>query len=269
MTAGTRTLRICAVAALLLSAMTSGTTASWASMSDPQRALVPAYFYPDHWTVGNPWQSMCDGLRPFPGSIAVMNPDSGPSNAANPDYQIVLSYCQAAGQRVIGYVHTSYGRRSQRAVKRDIDAYYRYYPRIDGIFLDEMSNDPTMEAYYRSLHRHVKSKSPEGNLLVGNPGAAAQTSWQLDVPVADAVVVFEGSASSFSRWTPPTWVLTQPPSKIVQLVHSAADEATMATSCETTGATNNGFAYVTDDVLSNPWDTLPSFWQSEPQHCWR
>ena len=240
-----------------------------AAVSQPeQRALVPAYFYPDHWNAGNDWVVMCDGLEASTQrSVVVMNPNSGPDTRRNPDYQVVLSYCQAAGQEVIGYVHTSYGKRSSRSVKADIDAYYRYYPDIDGIFLDEMSNQTSTQSYYRSLYRHVKGKPGSSNLVVGNPGAAAATSWQLDTPVTDALIVFEGTSSAFSDWTPPAWVLSQPSSRIVHLVHASPDATDMVGTCTRSQQMNAGLVYVTDDVLENPWDSLPSYWQDELQAC--
>jgi hypothetical protein len=255
-------------AAAVALALTSAVDASDAVTSDEQRALVPAYFYPDHWSTPNPWHSMCDELgQDGPGSIAVMNPYNGPDKTRNPDYQQVLTHCQAAGQKVIGYVHTSYGRRSARAVRADIDAYYRYYPTIDGIFLDEMSNSAATQPYYSGLYRHVKGRSTTRDIVVGNPGAAATTSWQLDTPVADTVVVFEGSASTFATWSPPQWTMAQPASKVAHLVHASPDAASMAAGCARSQQLNGGYAYVTDDQLPNPWDSLPSYWTEAVSSC--
>lgn len=259
--------RVLVVAAVVLVVLVHPVGEARASTPAGGRWLVPAYFYPDHWNAGNPWHEMCDGLRASaPGSTVVMNPSSGPDRARNADYQHVLSYCQAAGQKVIGYVYTSYGKRSARSVKADIDAYYRYYPGIDGVFLDEMSNDPGTQPYYRGVYRHVKAKSGMTS-VVGNPGSAAATSWQLDAPVADAVVVFEGLGSTFAQWTPPSWVLAQPPSRMIHLVHASPDETTMAAACNRSRETNAGLIYVTDDVLVNPWDSLPSYWQEALLSC--
>jgi hypothetical protein len=135
---------------------------------------------------------MCDGMSAAGGTpIAVMNPASGPGTAANPDYQQVIGYCHGRGRHVVSYVHTSYGARPLAAVQAEIDATYAFYPAIDGIFLDEMSTDSSTRTYYRALYAYVKAKRGFHD-VVGNPGAAASTSWQLDAPVADQVVVFEG-----------------------------------------------------------------------------
>jgi hypothetical protein len=233
-----------------------------------QRSLVPAYFYPDWWNAGNAWYRMCDGMSAAGGTpIAVMNPASGPGTAANPDYQQVIGYCHGRGRHVVGYVHTSYGARPLAAVQAEIDATYAFYPAIDGIFLDEMSTDSSTRTYYRALYAYVKAK-PGFHDVVGNPGAAAPTSWQLDAPVADQVVVFEGTAATFSRWTPPPWATTRP-SQVVHLVHAAAGPTAIIAACARSKALGGGWSYVTDDTLPNPWDTLPApaSWSAEARAC--
>lgn len=233
-----------------------------------QRALVPAYFYPDWWNAGNAWYRMCDGMSAAGGTpIAVMNPASGPGTAANADYQKVIAYCHGRGRSVVGYVHTSYGARPLAAVEAEIDATYAFYPATDGIFLDEMSTDPSTRAYYAALYAYVKAK-PGLHDVVGNPGTAAATSWQLDAPVADQVIVFEGTAATFSRWTPPRWATTRP-SQVVHLVYATPGPIAIMAACARSKALGGGLSYVTDDTLPNPWDTLPApaSWSAEARAC--
>jgi hypothetical protein len=222
-----------------------------------QHQLVPAYFYPDWWNTPNNWTRMCDAMNRSGGpSTAVMNPNSGPGAAANPDYAGAIAGCHARGQRVIGYVHTSYGARALATVASEIDAFYAFYPGIDGIFLDEMSTDPARRSYYSSLYRYVRTK-PGPHAVVGNPGTAAASAWQRTTPVADAVIVFEGTAAAYAGWSPPSWVRSRPASSIANLVYSTP-AAAMGQVCAGSKAKNAGYMYVTDDVLPNPWDTLPA-----------
>lgn len=96
--------------------------AAWGT--DNQHQLVPAYFYPDWWNAPNHWTRMCDAMNRTRGaSTAIMNPNSGPGTAATPDYAQAIALCHARGQRVIGYVHTSYGARALATVRSEIDAY--------------------------------------------------------------------------------------------------------------------------------------------------
>lgn len=47
------------------------------------------------------------------------------------------------------------------------------------------------------------------------------------------------------------------------LAHTTASAADMRAAIDLAIQRNIGFVYLTDDVLPNPWDTLPSFWQDE------
>jgi spherulation-specific family 4 protein len=258
-------------AALLLSialALVAAAPAGAAWGTNNQHQLVPAYMYPDWWNTPNNWFRMCDAMNVSAGpSTAVMNPASGPGAAASPDYQRVIDYCHTRGQHVIGYVPTSYGARSAAAVTADIDAYYRMYPAIDGIFLDEMSNAPGTASYYRSLYARIKTK-PGARDVVGNPGAPAATAWQLTTPVADAVVIFEGPPNAYQRWTPPGWAMGRVASQISNLVYAASQQS-MSQVCALSKRRNAGYMYVTGDTLPNPWDTLPpsAYWSAEIAAC--
>ena len=94
----------------------------------PLTVGVPAYFYPgDLWA-----QASLPG-----GGILVMNPASGPGTEVNADYVAAVGAARAAGMKVLGYVHTSYGARQASLVEADIDAYAAWYS-IDGVFFDEV-----------------------------------------------------------------------------------------------------------------------------------
>ena len=150
----------------------------------------------------------------------------------------------------------------------EIDATYAFYPAIDGIFLDEMSNDAASRAYYQAVYGYVKRK-PGVHDVVGNPGAAASSAWQLSTPVADEIVVFEGTAQSYLRWAPPAWVNGRAASQFSHLVYAAANESRMRQVCARSKSLNAGYVYVTNDVLPNPWDSLPagSYWTNEIAAC--
>lgn len=233
-----------------------------------QHQLVPAYFYPDWWNTGNKWYTMCDNMNATSdGSTAIMNPNSGPGSSANSDYTQVISYCHDKGQNVIGYVHTSYGARSLQDVEAEISDYYSWY-NVDGIFLDEMSNDSSTQSYYATLYSYIHNLGGAyADDVVGNPGAAATTDWQLDTPVVDELVTFEGSASDYLNWTPPSWTSNYLDSDFAHLVYDAGNSSVMADVCSYSQTIKGGWLYITDDVLSNPWDTLPSYWTSETPTC--
>lgn len=238
--------------------------------------LVPAYFDPTGSP--NPWTVMCGDMSTESSpSIAIMNPANGPGHKADSDDAAALAQCHLDGQQVIGYVATKYSHRSIAKVEKEIDAYFSFYPTLDGIFLDNMAQTPTakascggcqmtVESYYSTLYNYVHDEGTSV-MVVGNPGDPATTSWQLSAPVADVVVTFEGSSASYQTYAPPLWVLEEPADKIANIVYAAASTA-LASDCSIGADDNAGFLYVTDlKAKPNPYDALPSYWQTETRTC--
>ena len=96
---------------------------------------------------------------------------------------------------MVGYVYTSYGSRSLAAVESDINAYYSWYPQLDGIFLDEASTSCAEEPYYAALNSYVKSKGGIG-LTVLNPGTQTNQCYE---PAVDILLTFEGSDAQYVK----------------------------------------------------------------------
>jgi hypothetical protein len=223
--------------------------------------LVPAYFGAE----GSPnaWHVMCDEAQA--GSTAIVNPDNGPVKREAKVYLEAIGYCRQRGWKVIGYVYTRYAKRSIKAVEKAIGDYYRWYPTIQGIFLDEMAEQPSrkIESYYKTLAGYVHEK---GGIVVGNPGDTSSTSWQLsDV---DEVVTFEGSAATFASYEPAPWVLQAKPEQIANIIFGASEGAQMEASCAKAAEANAGSVYVTDlPEAPNPYEALPSYWSTETERC--
>lgn len=221
------------------------------------KILVPAYFYP-----GNQWTRMC-GTLPS-GSIAIMNPNSGPGTASNADYIAAVNDCRAKGVGVIGYVHTSYGVRSASQVKAEVDEYFSWYA-VTGIFFDEASIDSGTSSYYTDLYNYVHNRG----IVVTNPGTAAASDWQLANGTADVVTVFEGTSSQFASWTPPAWIAAQSASRLATIVVATSTTTAMQAACARAKTLDLGWSYVTPDVLPNPFDVLPTdpYWSTELTAC--
>jgi hypothetical protein len=232
-----------------------------------QRQLVPGYFYPAWGSSLNYWAQVNTMKK---GSIAIMNPGSGPGTSANPDYARAISECHARHHKVIGYVSTSYGDRPLAAVKADVASYRSWYPALDGIFFDEMANDPatpaagglTALAYYKQLYADARNTENEKNgIVAGNPGNAASTAWQVDTPVTDVLVIFEGSAATYETWRQPPWVVKHPARRFGHLVYRS-DAANTAHVVSLARSRNAGWVYVTDQSESDGvlWTRLPVPW---------
>jgi hypothetical protein len=220
-----------------------------ASTGLPQRLAVPSYFYP-----GPRWTKLEGGAPTV--ELAIINPDSGPAAAANPDYVAQTAQSQAAGLTVLGYVYTDYGARPAADVKAEVDAYYGWYG-VDGIFFDEAFNsDCTKRTYYREIYNHVKAKTGK-RVVVINPGARTQECYAL---IADDLIIvnFESEYAAYPAWQLPdtAWERHYPPTRFWHLVHTTA-EADMPNAIRLSKQRNAGYVYVTPDVMDNPWNELP------------
>lgn len=290
----------------VFSPLTSGVAhADWDV--DDQHQLKPLYVYPDWWNSPNPWSFVCANSNTSDiGSTVIANPDNGPGSSRNTDYAQVIEICHDGGHNVIGYVDTSYGAIPLATVKADIDDWYEQYDgdntgvydlgtsgsdsQVDGIFLDQVGNFPNATvtsgdnisagAYYREIFEYIKTVAP-GNYdaVIGNPGATASTDWQLDdtgqnpTQIADELVVFEGTETSLSNYTPEAWVDNYPASDIAMLVYDVPSNS-IASVCSTLQGLNAGLVDVTDAVIttsppSTPWNFLQSsgYWSSFRSNC--
>lgn len=239
---------IIAIAALLGASAPVVTPVVYAAFCE--KMVIPSYFYP-----GPLWnQAIAASLTV---ETMIMNPASGPGASSNSDYVAAVNNAQAAGIKVIGYVHTSYGSRDAAVVKSEIDSYKVWYG-VSGIFLDEVASDAALLPYYQDLADYIRVTA--GVLVMLNPGTIPAEGY---MNVGDAVVVFEGTYNTYKTWIKPSWVNNYPASKFVHLVHAASGATAMRNAIKLAHQRNAGNVYVTNDVLPNPWDSLPTYWSAE------
>jgi len=217
--------------------------------------MVPAYFYP-----GTLWTSMSNAATRVP-LIAIMNPNNGPDTTQNPDYVAAVNSVRSAGGKVIGYVYTSYGARATNVVQTDIDRYFTFYS-VDGIFLDEMTDDADTNHlnYYAALYQYIQGKGT--NLtVVGNPGINTLEEY-LTRPTADVLVTFEVN-TGYGSYVPDGWVTNHLASHFCHLPYNVTNATTMTNYVNLAVSRNASWIYVTNDKGANPWDTLPTYWTNE------
>jgi len=193
---------------------------------------------------------------------AIMNPASGPGNSQDSNYVSAVNDLRTAGGKVIAYVRTNYTAEPAATVKANIDKYVNWY-NIDGIFFDEMSNTGTQNNldYYQDIYDYAKAINPAWEVM-GNPGTNTSESY-LTRPAADSLLVFESQGSNYPGDATDGWNFNYDPAQIGHLVHSTATEAEMLNYLDLAVARNAGQVYITNDVLNNPWDTLPSYWDAQ------
>lgn len=236
-------------AVLLILGLAAGAAAA-------QSIAVPAYFYPG----GSPnYWSQLD--QAGPGALAVMNPNSGPGSAPDPNYVSAIESAEAAGITVLGYVYTNYASRSLSTVESDVDKYYSWYP-VEGIFFDEASTSCATEPYYAQLNSYVKAKGGPARTVL-NPGT--QTN-QCYASAADTLLTFEGSDSEYvNSYSAPSWVSSYPASHFWHVIYGTSTTSAMATAVQLSKTRNAGYVYVTSATLPNPYDLLPTglYWPNE------
>jgi hypothetical protein len=219
-----------------------------------QSIAVPSYFYP-----GSSWTQLEAGAPTV--GLAIINPNSGPGDTVDSNYVSQVTSTRAKGMTVIGYVHTSYGARSLTEVKAEVDRHYTWYG-VDGIFFDEVTDsctDPLKVAYYQDLYDYVKRKPGDIDRVVLNPGAKVGDCY---MAASDIIVTFENTYANYVGWQPSGWEATQPANHFWHLI-TETNKSDMPNAISLAKSRNAGWVYVTDDSGTNPWDSLPSYWNNE------
>lgn len=215
--------------------------------------MVPAYFDPE--VNHELWMRLCDQARKMPGRIyAIVNPSNGPGKEKDLVYLNAINRFKSSGGRVLGYVPTGYGLRDISDVESYIDCWYQWYD-VDGIFLDEQAGlyQPGYVEHYRDIYTYIKKYS--NNLVVGNPGGETRTSY---IPYSDVIFRYENTGLEFSSAENGYWINFFNRSNFGAFVYQTESWKECIDSAD---QLNYGWIYITDDVLDNPWDTLPYYFE--------
>ena len=224
---------------------------SWAQT---QRMASPSYFGP-----GPLWTKM-GAAAPRVG-LAIINPNSGPGDAIRADYVAQVHATQAQGVRVLGYIHTSYGKRPLSEIQSEIEHFRRWYG-VNGIFFDEVTNDDANLPYYQQCQAAVRSGQPAAVVVI-NPGTPVTEGY---MGVADVVLTFESDYGAYlKRAADPAWVSKYPARRFYHLVYAVPTVAAMRIAARLSKQRRAGWVYLTPGNLPNPWDTLPvgAYWTGE------
>jgi hypothetical protein len=218
--------------------------------------LIPLYIYPGDVLKNPAYNRIIDLRRRFETvpMWVIVNPASGPGEKADANYTAAIARLRGAGCVVLGYVTTSYAKRRAAAVKKDIDAWLKLYPRVHGVFFDEMAYADTDAG---AKHQAALRKYAHDAGLwptVGNPGADTPPRY-FDAQAADVIVVHEGGdwpkEGRFDRYA------EHPPFTRGVLVHSQEkfDRAALRTARR-----HARWVYVTEGLFrpgdpkaANPW----------------
>jgi hypothetical protein len=157
--------------------------------------LVPMYIYPSNIHTNPAYNRLIDLKRRYETipMWVIVNPASGPGMQADENYSKAIDRLRGAGCVVLGYVTTSYAKRPEADVRTDVDRWLKMYPRIHGVFFDEMVYEDTQAAvrYQAALNQYAHDAGCWPT--VANPGADVPGRYFTD-EAADVFVVHEGDS---------------------------------------------------------------------------
>lgn len=155
--------------------------------------LVPMYVYPADIHKNHDYNRLIDLKRRYETVPlwVILNPASGPGKQVDDNYTKAIDRLLGAGSVVLGYVPTNYGKRPAADVQRDIDRWLNMYPRIQGIFFDEMVYEDCDAGvkYQAALNRYAHDAGCWPT--VANPGADTPGRY-FAASAADVIVIHEG-----------------------------------------------------------------------------
>src|SRR5438034_1004332 len=248
-----RTYSLAIVTVLFFAAIVTATARISFAATSNSGVVIPLYTYP---TDGS-WAATLQAKKAHPNVpiIAIINPSDGPGGASDSNYVQGVKNFQAAGIIVIGYVATGYASHGMSDLDAQISRYKNWYS-VNGIFFDEMANNQGNENYYSTLNTYVKSLGM--TYTMGNPGTTTLKSY---VGTLDSIIIYESAGTpSLSYPASATFYPSYSKSNFGFLAYSVPS---LDTSFETSTSTYVQWMYITNDGLSNPWDTLPSYFMNE------
>ena len=213
-----------------------------------QAIIVPSYFCP-----GSFWDNLNSAYPKA--QIGIINPSNGPGVAVDPNYLTQVTESQAAGLKVLGYVATTYAGKDILATKGEIDLFVDFYPTLDGIFFDQVPTDCASIFYYLDLYSYVRY-TKNMKIVIINPGIQTKECY---AKAADIILSFEGSYDTYNNsYVDADWVYNYPGSLFWHVVYDVANSSQLLDVVSLSKQRNAAWIYATDDVLSNPYDTLPT-----------
>ena len=240
------------------SATVTVTPATQSAKKVCESVAIPAYFYP---TAGGLWNT-AGAAEPGVG-IMVANVANGPGTAVNSNYTAAIAQARVAGVQVFGYVYTNYGAISLSTVEANISAWKNLYG-VTSIFLDEASTSNSELSYYESLTSYVHAEASGAKTIVNFGTIPAQS----EMNAGDVVITFEGDYSSYEGIHFPTWTASFAPTRFYNIVYDVPDQPSMLTVLNEAASAGVGYVYATNDLLPNPYDTLPPYLSAEASQAY-
>jgi hypothetical protein len=187
-------------------------------------------------------------------SYVIVNVNSGPGTAPDPNYVAAISGAEAAGWTMLGYVDTAEASAPISSVEPQVEQWRSFYG-VQDIFFDDVTGAATNVGYYEALTGYVHSL---GGTDILNPGAPPASGY-LSTNVCNGIVVMEDTLSAFQSNPPPDY--SGSAVQIAYIITSGPSQAGLLSTLQTVKARGGGLVYVTDQ--GNSYNSLPSYFAAE------
>ena len=242
------------------------------------KLMVPAYFYPAGEGLKT-WNRLIDSHAPDDRIeiVAIANINSGNvGTTVDSNYADVIERAAKKGLTVIAYITSDYanahGVSSIETAKANVTNWFKLYPQLQGVFIDEQTSDgAAIPSYYEPLRKHIRSVAPKA-LIVGNPGNNCVEDFLVkrpNGPIMDVVIIHENNETKvpYIDAVPAAWMSNYSPARFAMLVHTSA---TFGRQLRLARNRRTGYVFITDAVgpppdTIHPWGKLPTYWEDELQ----
>ena len=218
-----------------------------AQVQNPTGLIVPLYSY-----LGPTWGQLIKAhqANPTVPMVAVISPNDGPGSYPDPAFLSGVQSLQSAGIIVLGYMETHYTNESLITVESVVAKYWDWYG-VNGMFFDQMGDQPGEETYYSTLTAYDKSLGM--TMTVGNPGNDVPPSF---VGTVDTIVVYESpNAPSLSFLG--GWHTSYPKSNFAIIAYNVSP---LNQTYVEDASRDLGYIYLTDGIWPDPYTgVLPSY----------
>ncbi|MCA9190602.1 MAG: endo-1,4-beta-xylanase [Planctomycetales bacterium] len=241
--------------------------------------ILPIYQYPlsapgilNTW-----WQQALGGATTETPLTIVANPSSGPIDPSHPDFtNWITALTQMRSNpniQILGYVKTRVSPgssivRPSADIIADAQKYADLYrdifngqSLIDGIFLDEMSNDTANVSAYDSVANAIRGMTGlSGNDIFANPGTSVPIEY-LDQHTADVFIIREGNHSDLVNNPIPDYVSSAAYAQLGfgAILYNVVGATGLAAALRDVKLREFDYAFITDDSLANPYDQAPTY----------
>lgn len=257
----TRSTIVAATAVSVLAGFGAITTSATAQNKPAVTLAVPAYFTDDAL-----WNKVIATPQV---SYVIGHPDTPADGKYVTDKALAenLAQAKAKGKTTLVYVTAGYDKVDWQTTAARVDSALAAYPQADGVFLDEITYNQCDKfkslAAGNATTKGLKARQP-GKLVVLNPGGPILDCYE---GVADAYLNLERADSKVAEWVQNVTLKDNVPfykwmfkpesrPKIWQMVHSVTSSGLNA-SIDAALSRNASVLYVTNDVMPNPYDSLP------------